>query len=33
MPEGSVALIAPSVVHTGWTDTEGGWRYLRPEAA
>jgi AraC-like DNA-binding protein len=27
MPEGSVALIAPGVVHTGWTDTEGGWRY------
>jgi AraC-like DNA-binding protein len=27
MPEGSVALIAPGVVHTGWTGTTGGWRY------
>jgi AraC-like DNA-binding protein len=27
MPAGSVALIAPGVVHTGWTDTAGGWRY------
>ncbi len=27
MPRGSVALIAPGVVHTGWSDIEGGWCY------
>jgi AraC-like DNA-binding protein len=35
MPEGSVALIAPGIVHTGWSGAEGGWRYrmLYPSAA
>ncbi|MFM0718922.1 AraC family transcriptional regulator [Paraburkholderia strydomiana] len=27
MPRGSVALIAPGVVHTGWAGIEGGWCY------
>jgi len=34
MPEGSVALIAPGIVHTGWSGAERGWRYrmLYPSA-
>jgi AraC-like DNA-binding protein len=27
MPGGSVALIAPGVVHSGWPGTDEGWRY------
>jgi AraC-like DNA-binding protein len=27
MPSGSVALIAPGVVHTGWSGADGGWCY------
>src|SRR4051812_87498 len=27
MPSGSVALIAPGVVHSGWPGTDEGWRY------
>ena len=35
MPQGSVALIAPGIVHTGWSGAERGWRYrmLDPSAA
>jgi len=35
MPKGSVALIAPGVVHAGWPGAEEGWRYrmLYPAAA
>ena len=27
MPAGTVALIAPGTVHSGWPGREGGWRY------
>lgn len=27
MPAGSVALIAPGIVHSGWPGVEDGWRY------
>src|SRR5262245_61861446 len=35
MPGGSVALIAPGVVHSGWAGVEEGWRYrmMYPAAA
>ena len=35
MPQGSVALIAPGIVHTGWSGAERGWRYrmLYPSAS
>ena len=35
MPGGSVALIAPGVVHAGWPGVEEGWRYrmMYPAAA
>jgi AraC-like DNA-binding protein len=35
MPGGSVALIAPGVVHSGWPGAEEGWRYrmMYPAAA
>jgi AraC-like DNA-binding protein len=35
MPAGSVALIAPGVVHEGWPGDENGWRYrmMYPDAA
>ncbi|WP_295997289.1 AraC family transcriptional regulator [Rugamonas sp.] len=35
MPSGSVALIAPGVVHSGWPGAENGWRYrmMYPDAA
>lgn len=35
MPSGSVALIAPGVVHSGWPGAEHGWRYrmMYPDVA